>query len=159
LGEHRRYRLGRWAMTLTRRRQGFQLGGGLLSKTPRCTMTDGPPKHVHQTNSTLEGMKISPQGCWTLGGGYCNEYRTFLNLTQSPLTILTTSDTSDISATLPLQQMPYPHNPETAPAHPPCPTALHCPPRSLMVSEATHHLRTSCPPARPLATHVRLTLD
>jgi hypothetical protein len=45
----------------------------------------------------------------------CDEYRTFPNLTQSPPTILTTSDTSDVSATLPLQQIPYPHNPETAP--------------------------------------------
>jgi hypothetical protein len=95
------------------------------------------PKHVHQTNSTPEGTKISLRGCWTLGGGYHDEYHILLSPTQSLRCTLASSNTSDVSTMLPLQQAPHPHKPETTPMHPLCPKAPHCPTRSLMVSKAT----------------------
>jgi hypothetical protein len=106
--------------------------------------------HTNRTACKLAEKKISP---------FCNEYHILPSPTQSLRCTLASSDTSDASATLPLQQTPHPHKPETTPMHPLCPEAPHCPTRSLTVSEATHYLQTSHPPARPLATHSGFTLD
>jgi hypothetical protein len=114
---------------------------------------------VVEVSEVLEMARV----CWRglVGFGICDihEYHTLPSPTQSLQHILASSNTSDVSAALPLQQIPHPHKPETAPMHPLCPKAPHCPTRSLMVSEATHYLQTSRSPPCPLAIDPRLTLE
>jgi hypothetical protein len=89
----------------------------------------------------------------------CDEYHILPSPTQPLRCILASSDTSNISAALLLQQTPHPCKPETAPMHPRRPKAPHCPTRSLTVSEATHYLRTSRSLPCPLVIDPRLTLE